>query len=221
MHSIYEKELSLIFLFLCTCWSRHSIVLHNHADGSQSVAYGGAHSSFPDSRCSCFFFHRALWELHKSLDVWRLQLQAAAFIRTFRTALHDTKAVTQAQSRKGRPVPAAFVPFHNNWDSWNSIHTNSFLYFALSPPVSCKNPIHSEMSSLIMQWLSTYNELTEERPRLLRLNRHVKYLQTIFCTKTIHTDFQAGFATQWNSLTTLIDCIHFKQLQKTPKIKKD
>ncbi len=82
------------------------------------------------------FFPRALWELHKSLDAWRLQLQAAAFIRTFRTALHDTKAATQAQSRKGRPVPAAFVPFHNNWDSCNSIHTNSFLYFALSPPVS-------------------------------------------------------------------------------------
>ncbi len=77
------------------------------------------------------------------------------------------------------------------------------------------------MSSLIMQWLSTYNELMEERPRLLQLNRHVKYLQTIFCTKTIHTDFHAGFATQWNSLTSLFNCIHFKQLQKTPKIKKD
>lgn len=100
------------------------------------------------------FSDRALWDSHKSLDAWCLQLQAAAFIHTFRTALHDTKAATQTQSRKGRPVPAAFVPFHNNWDSCDSIHTNSFLYFALSPPVSFRNPIYSVMSSLIMQWLT-------------------------------------------------------------------
>ncbi len=135
MHSIYEKELSLIFysyalvdqdIPLCstitsTVPNRWRMEVHTPP------------SLIPDV---VVFFPRALWELHKSLDAWRLQLQAAAFIRTFRTALHDTKAATQAQARKGRPVPAAFVPFHNNWDSCNSIHTNSFLYFALSPPVS-------------------------------------------------------------------------------------
>lgn len=106
MHSIYEKELSLIFLFICTCWLRHSIVLRDHADGSRSVVYGGAHSFFSGSRCSCFF-STVLSETHAEALMpgacsYRL-LHSSAHSET---ALHDTKA-----ARKGTPSSCCFCAF--------------------------------------------------------------------------------------------------------------
>lgn len=93
----------------------------------------GAYSSSPGSRCSWGFFS------HKSLDAWRLQLQAAAFIHTFRTALHDTKAATQMQSRKGTHSSCSFCAFSQQLGQLRQ-HPHKLFSIFRSPPVGLRKP---------------------------------------------------------------------------------
>lgn len=119
MHSIYEKECSLIFPFIFTCWSRHSIVLHDHSDGSRSAPYGGAtgeraHSSFPGSRCSWdFFFFFWLCSPRLAQKLWCLAPAVTGYCihphiqnSTSRHKGRDSDAVSE-----GTPSSCSFCAF--------------------------------------------------------------------------------------------------------------
>lgn len=134
MHSIYEKELSLIFLFICTCWSRHSIVPDDHSDSSRSVCYEGA-TGEKWTRCSCcapppsqMYFGLLRRRFMQAAQRPWCPAPAVTGRRIHPRIQNSTswhKGRNSATVSKGTPSSCCFCAFHNNWDSGSGFNPRS------------------------------------------------------------------------------------------------